>query len=491
MLRSKHVAATTTRREDSASGIRRIDQYRDEEERTSRTLRGKHRRRNNLAERMTIFLILSTLIGILLLMLFSTVKKGGSSFLQNRDQLIIPDHDRPSKDSKASLMVHNTTTNIQPSFAIVITVTECQDQNYDFVQGAAILHYSLQGKSTYDFVAVLHPTRVSAFCREQLHRIGYQTITRDVFVQVSDIRGDFLRERIVKNGCCGETELLKMEAWSLTQYQAVVLCDTDLLFLQSIDPLLQLFGGRKSEEIRDFIQENTRYFQWVDKALHQLSTKTEAKLQLLYTIDYAMVLARRKIKPFQGGFVILRPNQTIYEEFREIVLEGDFRDNGGWGGQTGKFWGAMTFQGLLPYYFQILHPDLLSLELNRCIHDNMASRPREKDEDDAPCFTGETICEDCRLTPREDIVSFHFTNCLKPWHCVRHSTTSLKQQLCRYMHHAWFHTRSLMEQSMGGLQSSLIAVSNNTSEPIGLDPFLAGYCKTGGRSGYRHIQLQG
>ena len=40
-------------------------------------------------------------------------------------------------------------------------------------------------------------------------------------VAVHQIRGQFLREHIQQNGCCGERELLKLWAYTLTQYHRV------------------------------------------------------------------------------------------------------------------------------------------------------------------------------------------------------------------------------------------------------------------------------
>jgi hypothetical protein len=66
-------------------------------------------------------------------------------------------------------------------------------------------------------------------------------------------------------------------------------------------------------------------------------------IRLLYTTDYNMVGPERKVKPTQGGFVVLQPDLSVYDEIKAIVLQGDFGDKG-WGNKTGLFWGSMTFQ---------------------------------------------------------------------------------------------------------------------------------------------------
>jgi hypothetical protein len=165
-----------------------------------------------------------------------------------------------------------------------------------------------------------------------------------------------------------------------------------------------------------------------------------------------MVSPGRPVKPIQGGFVVLRPDLAVYNEFVSIVRQGDFRDNGGWGGKTGKFWGAMTFQGIMPYYYQVLHPGR-ALELNWCVYDNMCSPSRDKgvdnDEPIGNCYTGQPDCEDCRNRPVEEVVLTHFTVCIKPWTCQLHAPDKIENRLCRKFHHAWFEARSEMEQSWG------------------------------------------
>ena len=62
----------------------------------------------------------------------------------------------------------------------------------------------------------------------------------------------------------------------------------------------------------------------------------------------------------------MRPDKAVYEELVEIVKEGDFREGKGWGGLVGPFYGAMTIQGILPYYYDVLHPGQ-SVDLHHCV----------------------------------------------------------------------------------------------------------------------------
>jgi hypothetical protein len=165
-----------------------------------------------------------------------------------------------------------------------------------------------------------------------------------------------------------------------------------------------------------------------------------------------MVPPTRKYKPVQGGFLVLRPDMDVYKEFVEIIREGNFQEGEGWGGEGGVFYGSMTFQGIIPYYYDILHPGQ-AVELNRCVFNQMADNPKDKKTvDDIPqgtCRTGEDECEDCRNRPVEDVVTAHFTLCQKPWLCLPQDHDIIQQRLCRKLHHEWHRIRADMEKSWG------------------------------------------
>ena len=76
--------------------------------------------------------------------------------------------------------------------------------------------------------------------------MGYELFERDTPVALEDIRGEFLRSRIESNGCCGEKELIKLEAYTFTQYPIVVHVAVVALILKPLDPLFDvMIGNRK------------------------------------------------------------------------------------------------------------------------------------------------------------------------------------------------------------------------------------------------------
>jgi hypothetical protein len=228
--------------------------------------------------------------------------------------------------------------------AFVVVVTGCSD-DFAVFDGAAVLAYSIHQNSIhgpnggrYDYDSyVFHHSNASE-CALPLQKLGYIVGERDTPVAIADIRNEAFQSHIQTSGCCGERELIKFEAFTLTQYPVVVLLDVDTLVLQPLDRLF------------DFVLNATHVpdpddLMYVGKpAMLGMNTNVTIpeKIDLLYTSDYPMVEPTRLVKPTQGGFAVLRPNMKVYYDIIEIVKEGDYHfDGGGWGGRTGIFWGGM------------------------------------------------------------------------------------------------------------------------------------------------------
>ncbi|KAH8056118.1 hypothetical protein JL721_10083 [Aureococcus anophagefferens] len=313
--------------------------------------------------------------------------------------------------------------------------------------------------SRYDaaLVAFVAP-QVSEAGRSKLRRVGFRVLEKPLPVEVEDIEGDFLRSRISSNGCCGAWELLKLYAWSLTEYHRVVHLDMDSLVLQNFD---ELFDDEPVEGAATLsaaaVAANDRNLKNVDASLPPI-----AGVHGQYTFDWNM--AQRPWganPPVQGGFFVARPNLDVFEEMVAIVRKGDFR--GGWGGtRAGSFYGGMTIQGLLPYYFRHVRPRL-GREVRGCVYNNMASNPRSaggfgKGEcrdgtvPGAGAYTGDIAkgdCDDCRLTDVAAVKVVHFTICQKPWICHGTSTSCYYCKICNEFHKLWFAIREEFERERG------------------------------------------
>jgi hypothetical protein len=243
--------------------------------------------------------------------------------------------------------------------------------------------------------------------------------------------------------------------------------DLDTLVLKPMDDIFDRMMGHSTTDPAGIISQRM----WKDEP-------TPQTINAFFTRDYNMVLPKTKYKPVQGGFLVLRPDLKVYNEFVEIVRDGDFRDSSGWGGKVGPFYGSMTFQGIIPYYYDFLNPGT-AVELNRCVYNQMCDNPRDQKTVDnivhGKCRTGEDDCEDCRRRDLKDVVTAHFTLCQKPWWCLPQDDDRIQEWLCRKLHHEWYRIRSDLEKSWGR--------SGEGPGTFQMDQFY-GYCKGAGKGQY-------
>ena len=378
--------------------------------------------------------------------------------------------------------------------AYAISVTG-DSPGWNGIDGAAVLGHSAvraHRNSSYDaaLVAFVSPS-VSQTGRHKLEKVGFRVLEKKLPVEVEEIQGKLLREKISSNGCCGAWELLKLYAWTLTEYHRVVHLDVDSLVLQNFDELFDddpTVGGAVLSPTA--ISTAKKNFEKRDTSLPLLEG-----IYAQYTMDWNM--AQRpwgSNPPVQGGFVIARPSLQVYEEMVAIVRKGDFQ--GGWGGtRAGAFYGGMTIQGLLPYYFMHYRPGT-GREVRGCVYNNMASNPRNvggfgkgdcRDGTVPPpggAYTGlieKGDCEDCRLSRVEDVKVVHFTICQKPWECHGTSTSCYYCKICNQFHRKWFEIREELERERGAYQSELYA--------HGKTPARRNMCRSYNRAGYIPIDV--
>jgi hypothetical protein len=164
-----------------------------------------------------------------------------------------------------------------------VTITGCGSD--PITEGAAVLKHAVHltsihgtkgGKYDYKMYAIYHPQGEK--CALTLKDLGYELVQRKTPVAVKDIEGKFLREKIVsifhdyfvwlssyfvgdvydinssrtfalvssilftkeKNGCCGEKELVKLEAYTLTDHPIVVHLDLDVVVFKPMDALFDM-----------------------------------------------------------------------------------------------------------------------------------------------------------------------------------------------------------------------------------------------------------
>ncbi|KAL7526526.1 hypothetical protein ACHAWF_001805 [Thalassiosira exigua] len=239
-----------------------------------------------------------------------------------------------------------------PTIGYAVTVSGCPRANGsrgDFgagiSDGAAVLMHSIHlnsirnegSGSRYDYkmYALVHPGAESC-ARPALEPLGYEILLRDVPVPLDEIEGKFLREKVPKNGCCGEKEFVKLHAYTLQQHPVVVHLDLDTLVLKPMDRLYDVIINRAPKD-----GSNGGIDVAFDDPLVSAAASPGSEINAFFTRDYNMAHSNMKHAGVQGGFLVLRPSIEVYNEFVSIIRKGDFRENKGWGGLGfGPFYGV-------------------------------------------------------------------------------------------------------------------------------------------------------
>ena len=419
---------------------------------------------------------------------------------------------RGNELQNAGINKNNPTPKATIGYAI--TVSGCPKNNGsrgDFgagiTDGAAILKHSIhlnsiqnhdQSQSLYDYkmYALVHP-EAEPCARPTLEPLGYEILIRDVPVPLEEIEGDYLREKVPKNGCCGEKEFVKLHAYTLMSHPVVVHLDLDTLVLKPMDKLFDAMiegapkdGGNGGIDVA------------FGDPLISPNAGGNGQIDAYFTRDYNMAHSNMRHVGVQGGFLVLRPSMVVYDEFVSIIRKGDFRSNGGWGGLGfGPFYGSMTFQGIIPYFYDNLHPGT-GVELDHCVYNNMADNPRDKptvnDKVSGRCRDGykrpdkNDQCEDCRSRPVEEVVTTHFTLCQKPWECLPQDGNRIQERLCRKFHGEWYRIREDLETKIWGRNEVDLNDGQEVAKVRGGDykmDHFRGYCKGRGGSGYIQVKV--
>lgn len=362
-----------------------------------------------------------------------------------------------------------------------ISMTKCQPGGERLDQ-AAILLYSIHRNSLratsatkYDYkaYAFVHPE--ASNCTQQLQEFGYEVHIKESPVLKEDITGR-LKEFIHEASCCQEKEFLKLYSYTLTKHSVVVHLDLDCLILKPMDDLFDSMIEGPESEARGRLAR-----QWNDQPL-------PTNIEAFFTRDYNLVnpgVRQPHQIGIQGGFLVVKPNMELFEEYRTIIIDGNYTRSLGWGGKLkyGGYYGAAQIQGLCAYVFGAIRPGT-AVELNRCYYNFMGDNPRDPNSDNR-CRTLEDECQDCRQVSFDELKTIHFTLCAKPWWCLAHERNAERKNhlggpeafdLCIAAHHQWFTTRFMLEQEWSKKDpdykmSSNVNISDSTT---------AGFCQSGG-----------
>jgi len=304
---------------------------------------------------------------------------------------------------------------IQVAYAIsLIKCSDFQSSTSGLIDAATILRHSVHQQSLrnpnsgskydYKMYAIVHKNAES--CSHMLEDLGYHIIVKDSPVKISEIRGDYLRNNVHKEWCCGADEFIKLYAYKIHSHPIVVHTDIgEYKTMKIVDVSFIMYENRRCPHCSDLptnyyiINADFMFVKPMDDLYDAMllphdSTEGKAardKIELEYpdkrqsmpeniqaylTRDYHQVIPGRKAA-FQAGFIVLKPNQKVFDEYLEIIREGNFvegfsRENG-WGGKGyGGVVGAMAMQGLPAYYYDEVAKNT-SVELNGCRYNHMGA----------------------------------------------------------------------------------------------------------------------
>lgn len=423
------------------------------------------------------------------------------------NQIVIANIDGPSSSSSPASAAGGrdvvSSKPIQIAYAIsLIRCSDFQSSTSGLLDAATILRHSVHqtsvrnpgsgSKYDYKLYAIVH--RNAASCSHILSDLGYEVLVKDSPVQISEIRGDYLRKNVHREWCCGADEFVKLYAYTIDAHPVVVHTDIDFMYHRHMDDVFDAMllpldseGGRRA---RDNIET-----EYPDRAMPD-------NIQAYLTRDYHQVIPGRKAA-FQAGFIVLRPNAEVFDEYLDIIREGNYvegfsRENG-WGGKGyGGVVGSMAMQGLPAYYYDVIRPNT-TVELNGCRYNHMGANMYYQDVPNfikrykdlhGLCRRNVEGCEDCRKTDVSLVRNIHFTNCRKPWNCAGKSSTAkgdIDPRTTEYGHcmevaRRWHEMRTDLETRIMNVTGDDGVLKGRSGE-YKRDVF-KGHCSDDGQDGY-------
>lgn len=123
---------------------------------------------------------------------------------------------------------HNTTTQKHQTIGYAISLIKCGDKQstpQGLTDAALVLRHSIHQNSVrnpssgskydYKMYALVHSQAEE--CSHILKQVGFQVLIVDPPLNVSDIRGEYLRTHIDREWCCGSDEFIKLHAYGLPE----------------------------------------------------------------------------------------------------------------------------------------------------------------------------------------------------------------------------------------------------------------------------------
>ena len=245
--------------------------------------------------------------------------------------------------------------------AYVIPILEC-DPKEPIWDGAAVLarsiilqHSTWSSNYTFKLFAIVHSdiveevqgddeTSATNICIENLAKLGYEILLKDNPIHPHHIRKDgFLKFNLAISA----KDYIKLYAYTLVDYPIVVVLEPATFLLNPLDELfdsmLEPSGSPEAKAAKQKVN------------FHETGSNTFPihSIDAYFTRDYTTLQptnVKTKIAGFQHGFLVIKPSQLVFDEILQIVKDGTYARDMGWGHRGyGNYIGAMTTKGLLSY----------------------------------------------------------------------------------------------------------------------------------------------
>lgn len=350
------------------------------------------------------------------------------------------------RDGNVGVSSSSSSGNEPIKIAHVVSLIKCGKEAAvtGFLDAAAVLRHSIHktsihtidpktgqpiSKYSYQMYAIVH-TDGCAPHAPLLENLGYKILIRDDPVKLEDIVNPDYKMRVPNENCCGIKEFIKLHAYELFDHPISVHWDMDVAILQPLDELYDAMLFDKDSPKGIAARSKIR----LPNHLQKLPDVIDA----FYTKDATSSQPWEIRQGTQGGFLVARPDQKLFDMYKAFITEGNYingRGNDrGWAGLGyGGFQGAMAYQGAVAYFYDILYPGR-GVAVNPCVYNQVVADviwrgPAGMEYQQqcrvypAPGFVHENntieygACQDCRIWPVEDTKTVHYTACKKPWEC--------------------------------------------------------------------------
>lgn len=401
--------------------------------------------RENVKWKLWVLMILMPFSGMILLSIGLTVRVDLRASIKTADTNEIPSAQQKQYLPATTISTTETTSikhTKRTTIGYATSIAFCPSGKantaniHGVTEGPSILAHSIarsheHSKYDYKLYAIVHPSSLD--CVKE-HLNDYTILERDSPVNPKDVQSkEYARLIKFGSGCCGAREFLKLYVYTL-QEDIVVHLDYDIIMLQPMD---ELYDAMLSQDASSHTSIQRPRNDTIPNRVDVFFTRDYIQNNPL-AVDQPLKYA------FQGGFFMVRPNISLFEEMIDIIQRGNYNDKTGWeNSRIGGFYGAAQIQGFMAYIYSDLHPEH-AVEVNRCIYNNLIyDEPRNHR---GKCWTGEETCEDCRITPLEDMKLAHFAACPDPWYC---ELPSASPERCRDVLTEWFRVRQSLDKDLG------------------------------------------